>query len=130
MTHQTFPKPTKKGRKNLNKERSLFIDDILLSEYYPNIGAISATLYAELEERSGGQCEECGANNPELHHIISRRRVAHIHNIVHLCKACHKVPDGVHGNDKLDRKYKDKYRIWCEENGYNEKQINYLMGVK
>ena len=130
MTHKTFPKPTKKGRKNLNKQKSLFLDDVLLSEYYPNIAAISAELYAELEERSGGRCEECGAANPELHHIISRRRVAHIHNIVHLCGNCHRGENGIHANSELSNHYKFKYRIWCEENGYNEEQIRYLMGVK
>ena len=127
MAHKTFPKPAKKDRKNLNKERSLFLEDVLLSEYYPNIAAIDNSLYQELIDRSDNRCEECGAAFPELHHVVGKRRKAHIENIAHLCKKCHKVPLGVHGNWELNLKYVLRYKNWCIDQGYSKKEIIFLM---
>lgn len=61
----------------------------------------------EVFERDGGNCQYCGKNGSEIHHIISagmgRRRDHSIENLLTLCYLCHSLAH-------LDK----DMRAWCK----------------
>ena len=109
---------------NKTKNADLFL------KYYRGISIISDELYAELQNRSNNKCEICGEQAEEVHHLVGKRRVAHIENIRHLCIKCHKPPSGIHANSDLYWEEMNRYQNWCKDNGYTEDQTRFLLGRK
>ena len=127
MQHKTFPKPTKKKRR-----QKVWDGDPLLEPWAvgKKLGMVTPDINEEVENRSGGRCEICGLPATERHHLAWRKRRAWAGNLLHLCEKCHKPPLGIHGNSFLYeqemRKLQDSYYLM----GYEEGDVRYLLGTK
>ncbi len=87
-----------------------------------------------------GICEECGQDTiVELHHIVSRKQLKALenceHNFAYLCYNHHRHnKTGIHGNRKLDHKYKLKFQNYLEQsflkNELTREEIKEVLGIK
>ncbi|MGX7745663.1 hypothetical protein [Rhodopseudomonas parapalustris] len=88
-------------------------------------------VYNAVKERSGGQCENCGAPYTQEHHIFGgngrRKKCEMVETVFDLCWACHEGPEGVHFNRELDLKLKIKATQNLIDIGWSkEKIINFV----
>ena len=102
----------------------------LFRAYSKGIANISGELYNSVKDRSGGRCEICGGKSEEIHHLVGRRRTAHLENLIDLCIKCHKPPNGIHANMDLYWEKMDQYQQWCKNEGYDEKATKFLLSRK
>ena len=56
--------------------------------------------------------------------------MACVHNLIDLCRACHKPPFGIHANKELNDRIMKKLQNTYFDMGFSEDDVRYLLGTK
>jgi len=83
-------------------------------------------------------CEICGKEEAEIHHIVFRREATYMTNIKvnhkYLCSQCHRGKDGPHNNKEVDRYYKKQlqeelFLMFKEKDFYNKDDVKRILDI-
>ena len=98
------------------------------------LGFVTPELYQEVMDRSKGKCELCGKLGECVHHIVGKRRVAWIGNLIMLCKYNHDQ-DG--SNEAIHHTKGWIYHFIMKalqdvyfDMGFTKDEVIYLLGTK
>jgi len=88
-------------------------------------------VWIAVDERSRGQCEECGRNFPMKHHAFggaNREKMEMVETVFDLCWEDHQGNKGVHFNRNKDLKYKQIATQNLLNLGWTKEQIIHEVG--